>query len=200
MNFLAHLFLADPSDASLVGNMLGDFVKGRLDDVPYPDDVVEGIRIHRRTDAFTDTHDVVIRSRQRIPEPYRRCAGIIVDLAYDHFLAANWEQYAQRTDLQAFATRAYDALLRHEPLLPPRLRRMLPHMVEHDWLVSYRRLANAERALDRIAGRLSAPELLLGGGAEIGRHYGALESDFHTFFPALVAHIESYKNRPSHRS
>ncbi len=193
MNFLAHLYLADPNDASMVGNMLGDFVKGRLEDAPYSPEVIHGIRIHRHTDAFTDAHPMVVQSRNRIAPAYRRCAGIIIDLAYDHFLADNWERYAVRTDLASFAQTAYDALLRHEPILPSRLRRMLPYMVENDWLVSYARLSAAEQALDRIAGRLRAPEMLVGGGAEIRRNYEGMEADFHAFFPDLVAHIEAYK-------
>ena len=193
MNFLAHLYLADPNDASMVGNMLGDFVKGRLDNAPYSPEIVRGIRIHRHTDAFTDAHPMVARSRNRIAPAYRRCAGIIIDLAYDHFLANSWKRYATQTDLASFAQGAYEALLRHEPTLPPRLRRMLPYMVENDWLVSYARLSATEQALDRIAGRLRAPEMLVGGGAEIRRHYEGLEADFHAFFPALVAHIEAYK-------
>ncbi|MEE8298384.1 MAG: DUF479 domain-containing protein, partial [Thermodesulfobacteriota bacterium] len=32
MNYLAHLYLAEDSDESLLGNLLGDFVKGRLGD------------------------------------------------------------------------------------------------------------------------------------------------------------------------
>lgn len=55
MNFLAHLHIADVSNTSLVGNLLGDFVRGDPTG-KYQEDWVEGIRIHRFVDSYTDNH------------------------------------------------------------------------------------------------------------------------------------------------
>src|SRR5438094_5646041 len=55
MNYLAHLFLAGDTAELLIGNLAGDFVKGPLRDEFTPG-IREGIRQHRRLDAFTDTH------------------------------------------------------------------------------------------------------------------------------------------------
>ncbi len=46
MNYLAHLHIAEQSDSNLLGNLLGDFVKGDPSK-RYGVDVVQGIRLHR---------------------------------------------------------------------------------------------------------------------------------------------------------
>lgn len=86
MNYLAHLYLAGYEDDWIAGALLGDFAKGRLENLPFVPGVVEGIRLHRAIDSFTDQHPVVRRSRSRL-RSRRLVSGIIVDLAYDHFLA-----------------------------------------------------------------------------------------------------------------
>src|SRR5262245_32979021 len=135
MNFLAHLYLSDGSDEGLLGGLMGDFVKGPLDD-RYPPAVMRGIAQHRRIDTFTDAHPVVLRSKARVSAERRRFAGIMVDMFYDHFLARDWARFADEP-LDTFSGRVYDLLARHHDRLPERLRRMAPYMIRGDWLGSY---------------------------------------------------------------
>ncbi|MGZ7081297.1 MAG: ACP phosphodiesterase, partial [Thermoanaerobaculia bacterium] len=58
MNYLAHLFLAGDSAESMIGNLAGDFVKGVLHD-RFPPAITAGIVMHRKIDAFTDSHPQV---------------------------------------------------------------------------------------------------------------------------------------------
>lgn len=58
MNFLAHLHIAHHCQSSLLGNLLGDFVKGDPTE-QYPQSLVQGIRLHRWVDAYTDSHPVM---------------------------------------------------------------------------------------------------------------------------------------------
>lgn len=51
MNYLAHLYLAPDDDESLLGNLMGDFVKGPLDGRFSPG-IAAGIRLHRHIDSF----------------------------------------------------------------------------------------------------------------------------------------------------
>lgn len=55
MNYFAHLYLADNSPGSQIGSLLGDFVKGTLDNA-YDEEITRGILIHRRIDSFSDSH------------------------------------------------------------------------------------------------------------------------------------------------
>ena len=84
VNYLAHAWLSRYSTDSLVGGMLGDFVKGRIDG-RFSDPVCTGIRLHRAIDNYTDKHPLFRASRARISARRRRFAGIMVDVFYDHF-------------------------------------------------------------------------------------------------------------------
>lgn len=186
MNFLAHLYLSGPDDDDLVGNLLGDFIKGPLADTPprYRD----GIELHRRIDSFTDDHVTVATSRRRIEGERRRFAGVIVDMCYDHFLARDWDQHTDEP-LEAFSARVYGLLRERRDHLPPRLARALPWMQRQDWLVSYREPAGIALALNGIGRRLKRGNALSGAGDELLTHYEGLGEDFRAFFPELEAYV-----------
>lgn len=194
MNYLAHLYLAEDSDADMVGNLMGDFVKGRPEHLDYSPPIRRGILLHRAVDSFTDQHPVFRRSRARLDKPFRRFGGIIIDLAYDHFLANAWSAFSPEP-LEQFASRAYRALDRHHDHLPEPLQRMAAAMQQQDWLCGYRRLTVIERSLAGIGQRFSRPTPLAEAGDELQRHYPALERDFHAFMPALIDYAAEQRMR-----
>lgn len=179
MNFLAHAWLAGDDPAHQLGGLMGDFVKGPLP-AGLPADIAAGVALHRRIDVFADNHPAFRRSRGRVSPARRRAAGILVDMFYDHFLARHWQAF-HREPLSDFTARMYALMDAHHPVLPSRLAGLLPSMREDDWLASYRSTETVAFALDRMARRLSRPELLLGGGAELDIHYVGLEEDFFEF-------------------
>lgn len=184
VNFLAHLHLGDSADeAFLVGNLAGDFVRGRING-SLPPSLADGIRLHRRVDSFSDAHPLTLRSRRRLSPERRRVAGVIVDLAYDHFLARHWSRFSPEP-LTAFTRRAYATLYRQQRNLPPELRHLLAPMTDNDWLAGYAELPRVGRALDGVARRLSRPAALSGAVTEIRAHYSGLERDFLDFYPKL---------------
>ena len=185
MNYLAHLYLAEQSSEGLLGSLLGDFVKGRLDD-RFPEVVRRGIALHRAIDSYTDAHPLHLESRNRIAGERRRYAGIIIDVCYDHFLCKNWQDYSNES-LDRFAGRVYEVLREHHDDLPDRLRRIAPHMIADDWLGSYAELASVGRALDGISRRLTRSNPLAGAVIEVEVNYAALHGDFRRFFPELQA-------------
>jgi acyl carrier protein phosphodiesterase len=192
MNYLAHLYLADDTPESLLGGMLGDFVKGAAAKERYPPAVQSGIELHRKIDAFTDAHEVVREAKRIVSPARRRFAGVLVDLFFDHFLARRWDEFSA-VRLEEFSGRAYGVLSEHRALLPERLQRMLPFMAAEDWLASYREVDAVARAVNGISRRLKRENLLAGGGTELTANYAAFEQSFQTFFPELVAFAASQK-------
>jgi acyl carrier protein phosphodiesterase len=181
VNFLAHALLAGTDPGLRLGGVLGDFVKGPLPAGLAPR-VAAGVLLHRRIDSYAEAHPVFCRSRSRVSGERRRYAGIMVDLFYDHFLAAHWGRYCDQP-LADFTRDTYALLLEHGPELPPRLARILPAMQAEDWLASYRSLDAVGLALDRIAShRLSRPNRLAGAVEELAGNYGGLGRDFAEFF------------------
>jgi acyl carrier protein phosphodiesterase len=183
MNYLAHLFLSEPTEDAWLGSLMGDFVKGPLDG-RYGIKVTRAIALHRRIDTFTDAHPLVLRSKARVSADRRRYAGIMIDMFYDHFLARHWQDY-HHEPLDTFTARFYELLLRNHPLLPARLQHVAPFMAQHDWLGSYAELDNVRIALDRMGKRLKRENHLLGSADELLDNYDALETDFRDFLPEV---------------
>ena len=120
--------------------------------------------------------------------------GILVDIFYDHFMARNWDRYSPRP-LEDFAREIYTLLEADFARLPPGLQRIVPHMIGHDWLVSYRRLDIIEVVLQRISARLRRPNRLAEGLPELRRHYRSLEGDFEDFLAAAAAYVRTREMR-----
>jgi acyl carrier protein phosphodiesterase len=189
MNYLAHLYLADGTPDSLLGSLMGDFVRGRDLD-RFSEELRRGIVLHRKVDAYTDAHEIVRRSKARISPANRRYAGMIVDVFYDHFLAAHWSDYAP-VPLPGFAAEVYGVLQEREELLPDRLRSIAPHMIRQDWLCSYATLEGTQTALRRMARRVQRENSLEHAGAELAAQYQAFRTDFLEFFPDLARFARS---------
>lgn len=199
MNYLAHLYLAEDSDESILGNLLGDFVKGPLRD-EYDPEIIKGIKTHRKVDLFTDSHENFLASKRMISAERRRFAGIIIDLTFDHFLAKNWSDYSGQ-ELSGFIGNTYELLMRNRGILPEKLQYFLPRMIEEDWLGSYGKLEGIGRTLDRISGRLTRrfarENSLTGAVEEIESNYERLENNFYEFFPQVIAFVENYRQNGS---
>ncbi len=200
MNYLAHLYLAGPTSASRVGNLMGDFVKGNPAG-RYPAAVVAGIRTHRAVDAFTDQHALVADCRRWFSPARRRGAGIILDLCWDHFLHRHWLRFCDQPR-ERFIAEIYRQLQAYEGELPSAMQRLVARMVEGDWLNSYGELETIGLALDRIALRLREPALLQGALAEVRKLYGPLESVFLALFPEVQQYVQglSFENHTPART
>lgn len=192
MNYLAHLHLGGDAPAQLLGSLYGDFVKGPLDG-RWPADIEAAIRLHRRIDAFTDSHPLQARARARFPAERRRMAGMLLDLFFDHCLARDWANYAVQP-LEHFTGRVY-RVLAAEPELPGRLALMAPRMAAQDWLGSYREFMVLEQVIAGMQRRLSKPQLLDGSLIELERLYEPLSEDFRAFYPELMAFAEAELGR-----
>ena len=194
MNFLAHLYLSPPTADALLGSVLGDFVKGPLSseavNANYNAEIVRGIELHRKIDAFTDRHPHVRRSVSRVSSARRRYAGIMIDLFYDHFLANTWHEYHQQ-HLSNFANDVYRLLEAHSSRFPQRLQRMLPYMIQENWLCEYADTDTVSSALNRISRRFPRNNPLMGAVDELLGDYAAFEQDFKLFMPEVIRFAQS---------
>jgi len=196
MNYLAHLYLSEDSEESIIGSIIADFVKGPLVD-QYNPTILKAIQIHRKIDAFTDTHEMVLKSRKLFSSNRRRFAGIIIDVAFDHFLAKNWSSYSN-LELDEFINKSYAIIKRYRKLLPGDLMFAVPKMIGEDWLGSYRYLDAIGVTLDKISKRIemkfSRENNLSGAIDEVKSNYEKLETNFNVFFPGLILYVENLRN------
>lgn len=181
MNYLAHSVLADFGDDVLLGSLLGDAWRGRperLENVA----VRCGLMLHRRLDVFTDAHPCFARSRARLRPQYRRYAGILVDVFYDHFLARDWPVFRADSSV-AFAQRVYQLTLDKEAQLPEKLRRFARYMRKHQLLTGYARREVIGQVLGGLSQRLSRANPIADALDELIRNETGLREDFYRFFP-----------------
>nr|WP_290937503.1 hypothetical protein [Haliscomenobacter sp.] len=100
MNFLAHFFLSGDDPALMTGNFLADFISNREVN-ELPEEIRRGIVLHRQIDQYTDAHEAVRQSIQRLYPRHRKYAPVLVDVYYDYFLIHNWAQFTTE-DFAAF--------------------------------------------------------------------------------------------------
>ncbi len=179
MNYLAHLLLAGNSAESMIGNLAGDFVKGP---VLGADAISEGIRQHRRIDAFTDTHPSVAAFRRVLIPEHGHYARIISDVFFDHFLANDFSIYSDES-LDEFVERAFSMMDGHA--MPGRMADVYPSMKR--WMLSYGDVVSIHIALTNLSKRLSRRPHLEAATHHLMDSRVELERRFHDFFPDVVA-------------
>ena len=190
MNWLAHVFLSEPTVQFRLGNLLADLVRGE-DLAGMPEEFRRGAARHKAIDAFTDAHPIVRRSRARIEPPYRRFSAVLVDIFYDYCLATQWDVY-EPTPLDRFTAEFYTAV-RGQPLtLPETAATTLDRILTHDLLGQYARIEGVAGSLRRVSAYLSRRwrrEFQLEKSAQILiEHEAEFLEDFAEFFPQLEAH------------
>jgi acyl carrier protein phosphodiesterase len=190
MNHLAHFHLAAPGDGRIVGALLADYVRGPLDG-RLPAAVEEGVRLHRRIDAYTDTHAAVRALRGEFVPPARRLAGVALDLYFDLFLARHWQRFHAQ-ELAVFGADVYQVLRAHHALFPEQGRRHAERLEQHDLLRRYAESAVVEGALARIGERLGMPGPMQAAIETARAHLPAIERGFLDFYPQLMAMTRSF--------
>ena len=180
MNFLAHIYLSGNNPEIQIGNFIGDYVKGKKYE-NYPDLIQKGILLHRKIDDFTDRHPKVKKSSELLKENYGRYSGVIVDLYYDHFLAANWEQFSNQT-LRDFVTRIHRLFLKNYFRLPGEVKSFLPFMIQSRRLENYKSFDGLEKALTIMTNYTSIPPFVSYAMSQLDKHYDEFHNDFFSFF------------------
>jgi acyl carrier protein phosphodiesterase len=172
MNYLAHAYLSFGDGLILTGNMIGDNVKGQKALAELPERIAEGVRLHRKIDAFTDEHAAVQRAKVWFREPYHLYAGAILDSLWDHFLANDPACFGSEEVLKDFAQVTYAQLADTADWHPPQFAQYFAYMREHNWLYNYRTLAGIRRSLKGLERRAQhMPPIDEAYNIFIGRYY-----------------------------
>jgi len=190
MNHLAHFHLAGSDTKLLIGNFLGDYVKGRL--VGKRESAIEtGIRLHRAIDAFTDSHTITRKSQRRFEPRFRRVSGIMTDIIYDHFLAKSWDSF-HTMSLQTFSDFTFKKLLANKEHLPEQAIQGCERMYENNVLSRYVEPGFIDRSLCHLSTRLSRENPLTEGYSQFLQNQEALNTDFQEFYPELQNFVGSW--------
>jgi acyl carrier protein phosphodiesterase len=193
MNFLAHAFLSGEVSELMLGNLMGDFVKGDFTDDGWSEQIQDGIALHRKIDTFTDTHPVVKQSKNRLFPTYRHYAGVIVDIFYDHFLAVDFQHYSKES-LPEFVEKVYKLLHKNYENLPPKMQRTVFYMQSQNWLQAYAKPEGIERALQGMARRTTFKSKMEYAIRDLEKDYSFYKEEFEQYFPQAQQYVQVVKN------
>ncbi|MDR3715559.1 MAG: ACP phosphodiesterase [Puia sp.] len=183
MNYLAHARLSFDEPGILAGNMISDFVKGKKK-FDYPDEVRKGIELHRSIDEFTDNHPVTKKAKFFFRQAYGLYAGAFVDIAYDHFLARDKDEFPADT-LSVFTQTVYQRLSVYEAVFPEKFVRFFHHMKTQDWLYNYQYMQGACNSFEGLVRRAAYLDDYQTACNILREHHAGLERCYHEFFPDI---------------
>ncbi len=183
MNFLAHFHLAWPDDGLIAGALEGDYYKGPLRG-ELPAAVEQGVKLHREIDAYTDSHPLVVSLRAQFPDHLRRYAGIVIDIAFDHYLTIYWTQFHAQP-LQDFNRSIYHSLSKQAALLSTDSRKMIKRLVDYDILNAYHAWDAVPATASRVGERFKRGNPLHAVHDTIAPLRPRLELAFLNFYPQL---------------
>ena len=198
MNWLAHLYLSEPTPAARIGNLLPDFAPvASL--TGLPPEFQRGIRLHHCIDAYTDCHAITRKSVNRFRPPLRRYGGILTDLFYDHFLARHWSDFSPQP-LKDFTRDVYQSFDEVSAQIPPVARERFEQIRAADRLNSYGTIPGIADAVIRIGYRFKRPVDLRDSVYAFEDDYDLFAADFRAFFPDLQARVAEFlRNEPARR-
>ena len=182
MNFLAHCHLGRFNDEFIFGSLLGDFIKGRIDDNAFKPHIRAGIHMHRKLDVFTDANEHWKRSRDRLPAERRRFAGIIVDVIYDYCLSKAWSKFDDGSRADFIAT-CYGVFRAHcDQVEDNEARTVIRRIADEDWFTPYGEIDGIANTLRRISRRSPRLGVIADGIDDLREHADGFCEDFDKFY------------------
>ncbi len=167
----------------MIGNFIGDFVKGKKYESYLPE-IQKGILLHRKIDAYTDSHPIVKKSSAKFKPCYNRYASVVIDVIYDHYLAKQWTNYSNDT-LSDYVDKVHAYLLRNYFSLPTRVKGFLPFLIKSRRLENYQHLWGIEKSLNIMANYSSLPNKSHCAIKVMMEQYDELQDEFETYFDDL---------------
>ncbi len=183
LNYLAHIYLSGNNPNIKIGGFIADSIKGSAYK-EYPQEIQAGILLHRQIDWFTDNDNIFKTSKLRLQDQYRHYKGVIIDIFYDHFLAANWSKFSNQPLIE-FSQDFYGLLIDNKSILPPKIKQMMPYMINGDWLTSYATLDGIESVLNGMNRRTKGISKMDLAIKDLKKNYQDFDGDFNEFFKKL---------------
>ena len=154
---------------------------------------MQGIRLHRWVDAYTDSHEVMILAKALFPATTRRFSPIALDMFWDHCLAKHWQRFHSQTLRQFVLDAERKVKIDHSSSLPERYMMVSDKMWQGRWLESYADFENIHFALQRMSLRRERMKPLAECYVSLEDSYQELESLFFSLYPQVLEKAKSIR-------
>ncbi len=189
MNFLAHLYLSGNNQKIAIGNFIADAVR-KKQWPQFDKEIVNGIVLHHKIDAFTDAHPLVLETKKRLRPTQGKYSPVVADILYDHFLSQHFSRYSE-ISIQTFAKNTYTFLLKNNAILPAAIQRMLPYMIEFNWLVAYGQKEGLQQVFNGMSRRAKFKNNMANSVNDLFKNYTLYQKEFEVFFAELQKYVHT---------
>ena len=177
MNFLAHSLISLEIDEqenkkTLYGNFAGDFYKGLVDKIELPEELKEGIVLHRIIDGISDRNENFLN--ELLVEKFGIFKGIVSDMFIDHFLAKNFDRLFNE-NINNIEKKILYNVSKNESFFPKKFAGTFKWIKSEKIMSNYKDVDFLERAFFGISQRLRKGEILRMAVKELEKNYRAFE-------------------------
>ena len=193
MNYLAHLFLTQQDEQLTLGNFLADMLR-KSEIEALPDEVQEGVMVHKKIDAYTDAHPLSREVADLLRPRHGKYAPVVVDLLYDYILGSHWQTFSDAGTAE-FCEHIYAMLSKNFPNVPTRLQPRVRSMVSHRWLHGSFTAEGFRYTLQRMDERARFPSKFVEAMDDYDRHQDQMDTAFCKFFVEIMAEAGKWHTR-----
>ena len=177
MNFLAHSLISLEIDEkenkkTLYANFAGDFYKGLVETIELPDELKEGIVLHRIIDKISDRNENFLN--ELLTEKFGIFKGIVSDMYIDHFLSKNFDSLFN-DNLNNIENKILYNIKINEKFFPDNFKRTFQWFKSEKVMSSYQNIDFLERAFYGISQRVRKGEILKSAIIELQKNYNLFE-------------------------
>ena len=177
MNFLAHSLISLEIDEkenkkTLYANFAGDFYKGLVETIELPDELKEGIVLHRIIDKISDRNENFLN--ELLTEKFGIFKGIVSDMYIDHFLSKNFDSLFN-DNLNNIENKILYNIKISEKFFPDNFKRTFQWLKSEKVMSSYQNIDFLERAFYGISQRVRKGEILKSAIIELQKNYNLFE-------------------------
>ena len=177
MNFLAHSLISLEIDEkenkkTLYANFAGDFYKGLVETIELPDELKEGIVLHRIIDKISDRNENFLN--ELLMEKFGIFKGIVSDMYIDHFLSKNFDSLFN-DNLNNIENKILYNVKINEKFFPDNFKRTFQWLKSGKVMSSYQNITFLKRAFYGISQRVRKGEILKSAIIELQKNYNLFE-------------------------
>ena len=185
------MYLTHDDKELTVGNYIADFIRNR-DMVMFSDRIVDGIKLHRFIDQYTDMHPEVLKSTRKLRKRHGKYAPVVIDIFYDYILSMNWESFTDFSK-RTFADKIYGHINEFSYQFPIHLQDISAGMIAGDFLLQYGRREGIIKTFQRLSRRAKFDSNFETAFEDLERDYDEINEGFLRFFPDLIDEVEKFE-------
>jgi acyl carrier protein phosphodiesterase len=200
MNHLSHAVLSYPNEKIMVGQFLGDGVRGK-DFEKFEPEIRTGILLHRWIDSNLDSFEFTHQIRSEIRSEVGLYSPVFIDILLDHFRAKYFDALGMGP-LKKFQDHWTAMLKPHRAVMSKRLLGYYEAMLKYQWFETYESLEGTQEVLIQMSMRLPQSEGLQIASANLPIYVSRYESGYlpfwtefqKVFFKIQEEHIQDLTN------